>query len=119
MKQSNINRAARRRMRHRRGVKRIRRIDNGKIVLIAVKSNLHISVQAWDFAANKVIASASSKSLKLKNGNAQNAALVGQDIAKKLLALNVTEVGFDCGGSKYHGRIAALADGARAGGLKF
>ncbi|WP_027124205.1 50S ribosomal protein L18 [Mycoplasmoides pirum] len=119
MKQINMNRSARRQMRHKRITTRIRRIDNGKIVLIVVKSNLHITVQAWDYNQNKVIASASSKSMKLKNGNKENATLVGREIAKKLLEKNISEVGFDCGGSKYHGRIAALADGAREAGLKF
>lgn len=119
MKQINMNRIARRQMRHKRITKKIRKIDNGKIVLIVVKSNLHISVQAWNFDENKIIASTSSKTLKLRNGNKENASLVGQDIAKKLLKLNIVEVGFDCGGSKYHGRIAALADAARATGLKF
>lgn len=119
MKQININRTNRRHMRHLRTTKKMRQIDNGKIVLIVVKSNLHISVQAWDYQQNKVVASSSSKSLKLKNGNKVNAALVGADIAKKLLAQNIDSVAFDCGGSKYHGRIAAVAEAARANGLKF
>lgn len=106
-------------MRHKRITKKIRKIDNNRIVLIVIKSNLHINVQAWDYEQNKVVASASSKSMKLKNGNKENAILVGQEIAKKLLAQDIKEVGFDTGGSKYHGRIAALADGARAAGLKF
>ncbi|WP_052664044.1 50S ribosomal protein L18 [Mycoplasmoides alvi] len=119
MKQINMNRTARRQMRHKRITKRIRKIDNDKIVLVVIKSNLHINVQAWNYQENKVVASASSKSMKLKNGNKENAALVGQEIAKKLLAKDIKEVGFDSGGSKYHGRIAALADAARAAGLKF
>ena len=114
-----MNRTARRQMRHKRTTKKIRKIDNNRIVLIVVKSNLHINVQAWDYQTNKVVASASSKSLKLPNGNKTNAAIVGDAIAKKLLQMQISEVGFDCGGSKYHGRIAALADAARAAGLKF
>ncbi|WP_027120102.1 50S ribosomal protein L18 [[Mycoplasma] testudinis] len=119
MKQINMNRSARRDMRHARVTKKFRLIDNSRPVLVVFKSNLHISVQVWDYITNKIIASSSSKQLKLKNGNKENAMTVGTDIAKKLLAQNVSEVAFDCGGSKYHGRIAALADAARAAGLKF
>lgn len=46
MKQINMNRTARRQMRHKRTTKKIRKIDNNRIVLIVVKSNLHINVQA-------------------------------------------------------------------------
>lgn len=119
MKQTNINRTARRRMRHARITRKMKQIANDRPVLTVIKSNLHISVQTRDPRKNKVIASASSLSMKLKNGNKQNAALVGQEIANKLLALKIEKVAFDCGGSKYHGRIAALADAARAAGLKF
>lgn len=119
MKQTNINRSTRRIIRHARITKKLRLIDNHRPVLIVVKSNLHISVQVWDYKTNKIIVASSSKQLKLKNGNKENARTVGSDIANKLMAKNIIEVAFDTGGSKYHGRIAALADAARAVGLKF
>ncbi|AHB99392.1 50S ribosomal protein L18 [Mycoplasmoides gallisepticum] len=119
MKQVNMNRNERRQMRHKRVIKKIRRIDNDRPVMIVVKSNSHISAQVWDFNQNKIIASSSSVSLDLVNGNKENAAIVGTDIANKLLKMKIDEITFDHGGSKYHGRIAALADAARKAGLKF
>ncbi|QZX49202.1 50S ribosomal protein L18 [Mycoplasma sp. E35C] len=119
MKQVNMNRSQRRKMRHKRVIKKVRKIDNNRPVMIVVKSNAHISAQVWDFTTNKIIASSSSVSLDLANGNKENAAKVGADIAKKLLDKKIEEITFDHGGSKYHGRIASLADAARKAGLKF
>ena len=52
-------------------------------------------------------------------GNIEAATEVGKLIAKKALEMNIESVVFDRGGYLYHGRVAALADGAREGGLKF
>ena len=52
-------------------------------------------------------------------GNIEAATAVGKAVAQKALAAGITEVVFDRGGYVYHGRVAALADGAREGGLKF
>lgn len=67
---------------------------------------------------NQTIAASSSLQLKLANGNIENAKIVGADIAKKALALKIKAY-FNKSGSKYHGRIKALADSARASGLEF
>ena len=83
----------------------------------------HIYAQIFD-ANSKVLAAASTvqKSVRegLKNtGNATAAAAVGKAIAEKAVAAGIKQVAFDRSGFKYHGRIKALADAARANGLEF
>jgi large subunit ribosomal protein L18 len=83
----------------------------------------HIYAQIFD-ANSKVLASASTvqKTVRegLKNtGNATAAAAVGKAIAEKAVAAGIKQVAFDRSGFKYHGRIKALADAARANGLEF
>lgn len=84
------------------------------------RSNSHIFAQLIDDENGTTLASSSSVELKLKNGgNAEGAKLVGADIAKKAKAKKITNVVFDRGGYQYHGRVEALADGAREAGLEF
>jgi large subunit ribosomal protein L18 len=83
----------------------------------------HIYAQIFD-PQSKVLASASTlqKDVRegLKNtGNASAAAAVGKAIAEKAKAAGIKQVAFDRSGFKYHGRIKALADAARANGLEF
>ena len=83
----------------------------------------HIYAQIFD-VESKVLASASTlqKDVRegLKNtGNAAAAAAVGKAIAEKAKAAGIKQVAFDRSGFKYHGRIKALADAARANGLEF
>ena len=83
----------------------------------------HIYAQIFD-VNSKVLASASTlqKEVRegLKNtGNASAAAAVGKAIAEKAKAAGIKQVAFDRSGFKYHGRIKALADAARANGLEF
>ncbi|MDO8495896.1 MAG: 50S ribosomal protein L18 [bacterium] len=86
------------------------------------KSNKHIFVQLIDDESRKTVLSSKiipvSKS-KSKGDKSQKAAEVGKVIAEKAKTAGISEVVFDRGGYKYHGRIKALADGLRAGGLKF
>ncbi len=77
-----------------------------------------ISVQVIDDVNSKTLASASSKEIK-QGKNIAAAVKLGELIAKKVTAIKVTSVVFDRNGRKYHGRIKALADAARAGGLTF
>ncbi len=119
MKRINFDKKEQRGLRHWRTVKKIRNIDNGKPRLLVTKTNSHIIAQLIDDSQNKILVSSSSIQLKLPNGNKQNSELVGKDIAKKILKLGISEISFDRGGSKYHGKIASLANAARECGLKF
>ena len=86
------------------------------------RSNKHIYAQIIDDVKGVTLVSASSndKELKLANGsNVEAAKQVGALIAKRALEQSITAVVFDRGGYLYHGRVQALADGAREAGLKF
>ena len=92
--------------------------------LSVFRSAKHIYAQAIDDVTNTVLASASDLEEALKGEltgkkKADKAKLVGQSVAKKLLAKNISSVVFDRNGYIYHGRVSALADAAREGGLKF
>jgi len=84
------------------------------------RSNSHITAQIIDDEKGVTLVATSSMQLKLANGgNVEAAKAVGEDIAKKALAANITNVVFDRGGYVYHGRVQALADAAREAGLQF
>ncbi|MCV3728398.1 MULTISPECIES: 50S ribosomal protein L18 [Ureaplasma] len=121
MKRINFSRNYKRTLRARRIVKKIRALQlyEQRPVLVVNKTNAHIWVQLIDYNTNKTLASSSSLALKLVNGNKENAAKVGADIAKKATALNIKSVIFNKNGNEFHGRIKALADAAREHGLEF
>ena len=85
--------------------------------LAVFRSNRFMRAQLINDDANKTIASASSMGIDGKKAEA--AFKVGQDIAKKAIALKISDVVFDRGGFAFKGRVKALADGAREAGLKF
>jgi large subunit ribosomal protein L18 len=90
--------------------------------LVVTRSAKHISVQVVDDLAGKtlVFASTMEADLRAKGGDkTTKAKLVGELVAERAKAAGVEGVVFDRAGHKYHGRVAALADGAREGGLKF
>ena len=88
--------------------------------LCVFRSNKHIEAQIIDDVKGVTLVAASSVALKLANGgNCEAAAKVGADLAEKAKAKGIEFVAFDRGGYLYHGRVAALADAAREGGLKF
>jgi len=92
--------------------------------LSVFRSDKHIYAQLIDDHSGKTLASVSSTATdvrgELKNGgNIAAAKKVGKAIADRAKAAGITLVAFDRGGRKYHGRIKALADAAREGGLKF
>jgi len=88
------------------------------------RSAAHIYVQVIDDRSGRTIVSASSVDKETKKGlkgggNIASAKAVGKIIADRAKAAGVTQVVFDRGGYKYHGRVKALADAAREAGLKF
>ena len=86
------------------------------------RSNSNIFAQIIDDEKGITLVSASSidKELKLENGsNIEAAKKVGELVAKRALALSIKAVVFDRGGYLYHGRVKALAEGAREAGLEF
>lgn len=82
-------------------------------------SNLNVSAQLIDDAAQKTLAFVTTERSKATGTMTEKAAWVGTEIAAKAKAVKVTAVVFDRSGRKYHGRIKALADAAREKGLEF
>ena len=96
----------------------------GAVRLTVHRTNAHIYAQLTSASGDKVLATASSVEkevrAQLKHGaNRKAAELIGQRIAVKAKEKGIEKVAFDRAGYRYHGRIKALADAARAGGLKF
>ena len=113
-------------MRHKRHL-RVRRKIKGtpeRPRLSVYRSLKNIYAQIIDDLTGKTLAAASSSEEGIKSqvkytGNKEAAGLVGKLIAERALAKDIKEVVFDRGGNVYHGRVKALADGAREKGLKF
>ena len=90
--------------------------------LVVTRSSRHITVQVVDDLVGRTLASASSMEWDLRTVEGDKTAkakLVGELVAARAKEQGVESVVFDRAGNKYHGRIAALADGAREGGLTF
>jgi large subunit ribosomal protein L18 len=90
--------------------------------LVVNRSSRHIHVQLVDDSAGRTIAAASTMDASIRGGEGDKSALarrVGALIAERAKAAGVTAVVLDRGGNRYAGRIAALADAAREGGLDF
>ena len=101
------------------------RIAEQRAVRLAVgRSNSHIYAQIIAPTGDKVLASASTLEADVRKdmkngGNKAAATLVGKRIAERAKALGIEAVAFDRAGFRFHGRVKALADAARDGGLKF
>jgi len=92
----------------------------GRLRLSIFRSARHVYAQVIDDASGVTLAAASSLDASVKNGgNKVGAEAVGKLVAERALKAGVQEVAFDRGRFAYHGRVQALAEGARAGGLKF
>jgi large subunit ribosomal protein L18 len=101
---------------------KIRQIEATRLTVTRTNSHIYAQITAGDGA--KVLASASTAEKEVRaqlkhGGNVKAAEVVGQRIAEKAKAAGIESVAFDRGGYRYHGRVKALADAARAGGLKF
>ena len=109
----------------RRARKTRAKIAELKMVRLSVhRTNSHIYAQIIDETGGKVLASASTLEAEvrgqIKNGaSVEAAAVIGKRIADKAKVAGVSAVAFDRSGFKYHGRVKALADAAREGGLVF
>ena len=96
----------------------------GAVRLTVHRTNTHIYAQITSPSGDKVIATASTLEKEVRaqlkhGGNRKAAEMIGQRIAEKAKKAGVEKVAFDRAGYRYHGRVKALADAARAGGLKF
>jgi len=110
-KQARLRRATKFRAKH---------ADKGTERLCIHKTSMHIYAQIISSCGTKTLASASTLTAKVKNGgNIDAATQIGTAIAAAAKKAKVTKVAFDRSGFKYHGRVKALADAARDGGLEF
>ena len=110
--------------RRRRTRAAIARKAGGRLRLSVFRSGKHIHAQLIDDAAGRTVVAASSleEALRkaLKSGaNVEAASAVGKLLAERAVAVGVKDVVFDRGGYIYHGRVKALAEAAREGGLTF
>ena len=90
--------------------------------LVVTRSSRHISVQVVDDLVGRTLASASTMEAEVRSVEGDKSAKarkVGELVAERAQAAGVTSAVFDRAGNKYHGRVAALADAAREGGLAF
>ncbi len=115
---------------HEKNVSRLRRARRGRmkmrelgaVRLTVTRTPQHIYAQVIAPAGNEVLASASTLEKSLRDGSTGNvdaATKVGSLIAERAKEAGVVKVAFDRSGYKYHGRVKALADAAREGGLEF
>lgn len=104
-------------------VTRVRAVikNSGRPRLTIFRSNEHLWAQIIDDSTGKTLVSVSTKTIKGNKGDTKSvrAALVGTEIAKLGLEKKIKQIVFDRGAYKYHGRVKAVADAARVGGLEF
>jgi large subunit ribosomal protein L18 len=103
---------------------RVRIAEQRATRLTVSRSNAHIYAQLIAPSGDKVLASASTLEADVRKdvangGNKAAATIVGKRIAERAKALGIESVAFDRAGFRFHGRVKALADAAREGGLKF
>ncbi len=126
-----LGKKASRLRRAKRGRKLIQKLhlrDTNLVRLCVIRSTKHISAQLIKMdplaGTSVVLATASTQQEGVKSqckytGNIDAAAAVGKQIAANAKALDISKIAFDRSGFKYHGRVKALADAAREGGLEF
>ena len=99
--------------------RQIKKVAGERLRLSVFRSSKNIHAQIIDDAAGKTLAAASTLGTKNSGANVDAAKKVGTDIAAAAKKAGVTTVVFDRGGFLFHGRVKALADAAREGGLEF
>lgn len=110
---------------HNQKLRRLRRVRSkiaqniGIPRLSVFRSNRHTWVQIIDDKHGKTLVATSSKAVKTKGTKSEIAARVGEQVAILAAKKNIVHIRFDRGLYKYHGRVKAVADSARKGGLKF
>jgi len=114
----------RQRIRRRHRVRKPLRGTAERPRLSVFRTSKHIYAQVIDDVAGRTLASASSVDREIRvavgfGGNKRAAEAIGKAVAERAKAAGVKQVCFDRGSFKYHGRVAALADAARAAGLEF
>lgn len=117
----NDKKAARQR-RARRARAKMRELDAQRLCVHRTPRHIYAQVIRSDHGKDEVVAQASTLEATLRDGatgNAAAAAAVGALVAERAVQAGVTKVAFDRSGFRYHGRVKALADAARAGGLEF
>lgn len=117
-----MNRLATKRNNRQRRVNRIRSVVQGtakKPRLVVSISNYNVSAQLVDDTASKTLSSVSTIGKKVDGSLMEKAAWVGGEIATKAKTAKIKHASLDRRGRKYHGRVKALADAARKGGLEF
>ncbi len=112
-----ISAIERRKLRTRRKLQRPR--ASGRLRLSVFRSSRHIYAQLIDTERGHTVAEANSKSLGLSGNKMEQAKAVGLALAERAIAAGFKNVIYDRGAYKYHGRVKALAEGAREGGLNF
>ena len=105
--------------RRRRVRSALRDRGNGRPRLSVHRTGKHIYAQIIDDGEGRTVAAASTLGAKASGANVDAASQVGKDIAAAAKKAGVTTVVFDRGGFLFHGRVKALADAAREGGLEF
>ncbi|QJD60137.1 50S ribosomal protein L18 [Pseudomonas sp. gcc21] len=101
---------------------RLKQRELEAVRLCVYRSSQHMYAQVISADGSKVLASASTLDASLRNsgtGNVEAAKKVGLLVAERAKAAGISQVSFDRSGFKYHGRVKALADAAREGGLEF
>jgi|TARA_B100001059_G_scaffold205561_1_gene215704 large subunit ribosomal protein L18 len=114
-----INNKTKRKLRNR---KKLKKVNTNKLRISVSKSLNNLSAQIIDDKQNKTLVSASSfeKEIKMKKiKKMEKSTLIGEILAKRAKEKNISEVYFDRGDSKYHGRVKIFADTLRKNGLKF
>ncbi len=87
--------------------------------LSVFRSNRYIYAQLIDDSAGETLAAVSTATIQIKGAKTEQAYQAGKELAKKALKKDIDKVVFDRGSYRYHGRVKALAEGAREGGLEF